>query len=85
MARSPACRFDDPCALLDTQTHEAMPERDRGLGSQRAFPMRDGAGDDLGHHNIALEPRQHIGIGTAEAHIGNQVGEHRLMDSGLAQ
>jgi hypothetical protein len=83
--------LDDPSRLLDAQAHVAGAERDHEIVTQRPLAVVDRLVDDVGHPDVALQACRGGAVGTVavtgsqELHPGHQVGQHDLLDAGLAQ
>ena len=82
---------DDPRRLLGSQPDVPGTERDDEVVAQRSFTVGDRLIDDIGHPNVTLETScgRAVGarpvVGSQELHARNEVGQHHLLDTGLAE
>ena len=79
-ARAAPGHLDDLAAVLDGQPQEQRPVGDGHVGRQGPLADTHGAGDELGHPGVTLEPR-HL----RRAVVRHQTGHGRQGDPGLAQ
>ena len=89
-AEPPPGRPHDPCRFLGAEPHVAGAERHHQVVAQRSLTVADRLVDHVGHPGVALQAR---GLGPVvtvvaqaqELHVGHEVGEHDLLDAGLAE
>ena len=75
--------------VVGAQAHVARAERHDEILAQRALAVADGLVDDVAHAGVALdagrERRVDLLAAGGEPHVGHEVGEHDLLDAGLAE
>ena len=85
-------RPDDARRLLGGDADEPAPERHDEVVLQRPLAIADRLVDDVGHAGVALDPSRQVGLDRAatparggEPDVGDEIGEHDLLDPGLAE
>ena len=76
--------------VVAAQAQVAGAERDDEVLAQRALPIGDGLVDDRGHADVALGRGRQRRVGRVDRvarplDVGDEVGEHDLLDTGLAE
>ncbi len=83
-------RLDDAGRLLDGEAYEAGAERHAQFLTQRALPIAHRLVDHPRHAGVPLDlggERRVAGIdaGSGPLHVRHEIGEHDLLDAGLAE
>ncbi len=85
---SPGC-LDDARRVGDGEADEPGAERHPEVGPERALAVGDGLVDDRRHPGVPLDPGGELGVALVArarpAHVGDEVGQHDLLDTGLAE
>ena len=84
-AESGARVAHDALALLDREPQRLHPVADAQVFEQRSFTIANGAFEERHHAQVAFDAADVFGSATVDAYVGHEVGEHRLLDAGLAE
>ena len=80
----------DAQRVFRAQSDEAGAERDDQIPAERSLAIRDRLIDHQAHSQIALHASRQRAVRGIDAvarplHVGHEIGEHHLLDTGLAQ
>ena len=86
MVPGPTARaLDDLAGVLRAQHHDGSPDRDLDVVAERALASAQGAGDESGHAEVALQLVDGLGIAAADLDVGHEARDGRERDARFTQ